>query len=103
MPGATSVWAQYTIVTEDRDALATTCREAGVPTAIHYASALNCLPPYREMPVAPTGLGQADWLAERVISLPMHPYLTAEVQDFIVTTVRQGLKSLKSGVAHAAE
>ena len=41
MPGATSVWAQYTIVTEDRDGLAKACREAGVPTAIHYASALN--------------------------------------------------------------
>ena len=103
MPGATSVWAQYTIVTEDRDALATTCREAGVPTAIHYASTLNCLPPYREMPVAPTGLHQAEWLAERVISLPMHPYLTAEAQDFIIATVRQALISLKLGVAHAAE
>ena len=50
MAGATSVWAQYTIVTEDRDGLAKACREAGVPTAIHYASALNCLPPYREFP-----------------------------------------------------
>jgi dTDP-4-amino-4,6-dideoxygalactose transaminase len=29
MPGATSVWAQYTIVTEQRDALAAACREAG--------------------------------------------------------------------------
>ena len=103
MAGATSVWAQYTIVTEDRDALAKACREAGVPTAIHYASALNCLPPYRETPTSPAGLPQAEWLAERVISLPMHPYLTAEAQDLIVATVRQALTSSKAGVAHAAE
>jgi dTDP-4-amino-4,6-dideoxygalactose transaminase len=103
MPGATSVWAQYTIVTEHRDALAKACREAGVPTAIHYASALNSLPPYRETPKSPTGLRQAEWLAARVISLPMHPYLSAEAQDLIVATVRKALTSSKAGVAHAAE
>jgi dTDP-4-amino-4,6-dideoxygalactose transaminase len=103
MAGATSVWAQYTIITEDRDALAKACREAGVPTAIHYASALNRLPPYRETPKSPTGLAQAEWLAARVISLPMHPYLTEEAQDLIVATVRQALTSSKAGVAHAAE
>ena len=103
MAGASSVWAQYTIVTENRDALAKACREAGVPTAIHYASALNCLPPYRETLKSPTGLQQAEWLADRVISLPMHPYLTAAAQDLIVATVRGALTSSKSGVAHAAE
>jgi dTDP-4-amino-4,6-dideoxygalactose transaminase len=103
MAGATSVWAQYTIVTERRDALAKACRAAGIPTAIHYASALNNLPPYRQVPTAPAGLPQAEWLAERVISLPMHPYLSDEAQDLIVATVRQALTSPKAGVAHAAE
>ena len=99
----TSVWAQYTIKAEGRDALAEACREAGVPTAIHYASALNCLPPYRQVLTAPGGVPQAEWLAERVISLPMHPYLAADAQDFIIATVRQALASAKTGVADAAE
>jgi dTDP-4-amino-4,6-dideoxygalactose transaminase len=103
MQGTTSVWAQYTIITEQRDALAKACREAGVPTAIHYASALNCLPPYRQVLTAPGGVPQAEWLAKRVISLPMHPYLAADTQDFIIATVRQALGSAKTGVAHAAE
>jgi dTDP-4-amino-4,6-dideoxygalactose transaminase len=101
--GATSVWAQYTIVTERRDELAKACRESGIPTAIHYASALNCLPPYRQFPTAPAGVPQAEWLAKRVISLPMHPYLSEEAQGLIVATVRQALGAAKSGVAHAAE
>ena len=103
MAGATSVWAQYTIITERRDALAKACRAAGVPTAIHYANALNSLPPYRQAPTPPGGLPQAEWLAERVISLPMHPYLSDEAQDLIIGTVRQALTSHKAGVAHAAE
>ena len=67
------------------------------------ASALNRLPPYRQVSTAPGGVPQAEWLAERVISLPMHPYLGAEAQDFIIATVRQALASAKTGVARAAE
>ena len=102
MAGATSVWAQYTIIAEDRDSLAKACREAGVPTAIHYASALNCLPPYRDMPTPPAGVPQAEGLAHRVISLPMHPYLNDEAQELIIDTVRQAVAAT-AGVAHAAE
>lgn len=103
MPGASSVWAQYTVVTERRDALAKACRDAGVPTAIHYASAVNCLAPYRQFPTAPGGVPEAELLAKRVISLPMHPYLSADAQALIVATVREALASPKAGVAHAAE
>jgi dTDP-4-amino-4,6-dideoxygalactose transaminase len=103
MPGATSVWAQYTIVTEDRDGLAKACREAGVPTAIHYTASLNRLPPYKHVPTPPAGVPQAEWLAERVISLPMHPYLTDAMQDLVVGTVREALASRKPSRAHAAE
>jgi len=103
MPGATSVWAQYTIVTDRRDEIAKVCREASVPTAIHYMASLNSLPPYRELPVAPAGVPQAEFFAKRVISLPMHPYLSAEAQSLIVDTVRRAVGSRGAGVAHAAE
>jgi dTDP-4-amino-4,6-dideoxygalactose transaminase len=101
MTGASSVWAQYTIVTERRDELANACREAGVPTAIHYASPLHVLPAYREFTTAPGGLPDAEWLAERVISLPMHGYLADEAQDLVIRTVRGALRSLKAPGAHA--
>jgi dTDP-4-amino-4,6-dideoxygalactose transaminase len=102
-PGATSVWAQYTIVSEDRDGLAKACRDAGVPTAIHYSASLNRLPPYRQAPTPPGGLPQAEWLSERVISLPMHPYLTEAQQDLVVRAVRDAVSSPKANRAHAAE
>jgi dTDP-4-amino-4,6-dideoxygalactose transaminase len=102
-PGATSVWAQYTIVSEDRDGLAKACRDAGVPTAIHYSASLNRLPPYRQVPTPPTGLPHAEWLSERVISLPMHPYLSETQQELVVNAVRHAVSSRKAGRAHAAE
>jgi dTDP-4-amino-4,6-dideoxygalactose transaminase len=103
MAGATSVWAQYTIVTECRDELAKACRNACIPTAIHYANALNRLPPYRDVITPPGGVPQAEWLAKRVISLPMYPYLGGDAQDLIIATVREALAPAKTGVAHAAE
>jgi dTDP-4-amino-4,6-dideoxygalactose transaminase len=101
MEGASSVWAQYTVVTERRDELAKACREAKVPTAIHYASPLHALPAYREFPTTPGGLANAEWLAERVISLPMHGYLADEAQDLIIRTVRAALRPPKLSGAHA--
>jgi dTDP-4-amino-4,6-dideoxygalactose transaminase len=103
MRGASSVWAQYTIVTEDREGVVEACRAAGVPTAIHYTQALNELAPYRDVPTPPEGLPQAEWLAKRVISLPMHPYLGEEAQDYIIATVRAALGELEAGIARAAE
>ncbi|MFA9386748.1 MAG: DegT/DnrJ/EryC1/StrS family aminotransferase [Methyloceanibacter sp.] len=99
MAGASSVWAQYTIVTERRDELAKACREAGVPTAVHYAQTLHQLAPYRDYPTAPGGLPQSEWLTDRVISLPMHGYLSEEVQDFVIDTVLDALRSGASSVA----
>jgi dTDP-4-amino-4,6-dideoxygalactose transaminase len=101
MAGASSVWAQYTIITERRDELAKACRADGVPTAIHYASALHALPAYRQFPMAPGGLSQSEWLAEHVISLPMHAYLIDETQDLVIRTVRSAVRSLKGSAAHA--
>ena len=96
--GAASVWAQYTILVERRDEFAKACREAGLPTAIHYLSPIHALPSYRDFPRAP-GLRHTDQLARRVISLPMHGYLAPETQDRIVGTVQAVVRSLKAGVA----
>ena len=102
-PGRTSVWAQYTIVTEHRDAVARGCRAAGVPTAIHYVRAVHQLPAYRDFPTAPGGLPAAERLAGRVISLPMHPYLTDAMQDLVIGTVREAVATASAGTARAAE
>jgi dTDP-4-amino-4,6-dideoxygalactose transaminase len=39
--GATSVWAQYTIQVDNREAVQAACKEAGVPTAVYYPIPLS--------------------------------------------------------------
>jgi dTDP-4-amino-4,6-dideoxygalactose transaminase len=93
--GATSVWAQYTVVVEDgdRDALARALRADGIATGIHYPTPLHRQPAYRHFPTAAGGLPVAEHLSARVLSLPMHPYLDVPTQDRIVTSLRRALAS----------
>jgi UDP-2-acetamido-2-deoxy-ribo-hexuluronate aminotransferase len=90
-PGNSHVYAQYTIRVPDRAALAEALRAEEIPTAVYYPVCLH------EQPVfASSGCGRGDFpVAERaaaeVISLPMHPHLTEEVQDRIVGVVKSVL------------
>ena len=91
--GSTSVWAQYTIRIPGggRDRIAAELKAHGVPTAIHYAKPVHQQAAYRAYPVAANGLPVSERLATEVLSLPMHPYLTGEVQDRIVEEVRRAV------------
>jgi len=91
--GMSSVWAQYTIrlAPGRRDALASALKTQGIPTAIYYAKPLHHQAAYRHFPVAEGGLPVSELLAEEVISLPIHAYLEAPVQDRIIAAVRGAL------------
>ncbi len=67
-----SAWAQYTIQVENRDQVQAKLKEQGIPTAVHYPIPLNKQPAVANANVS---LPVGDAIAERVMSLPMHPYL----------------------------
>ena len=86
--GGVSVWAQYTIETADRDGLAAHLREQGVPSAVYYPIPIHRQDVYSGYPRAPGGLPVTEAKARTVISLPMHPYLSADDQDQVIAAVR---------------
>ena len=82
-----SVYAQYTIRVEDREAVQARLKEAGVPTAVHYPLPLNRQPAVAdENAQLPVG----DRAAREVLSLPMHPYLS----DAQIAMVVDGLATV---------
>jgi dTDP-4-amino-4,6-dideoxygalactose transaminase len=89
--GYGSVWAQYTIRVEKRDALAAVLQTRGVPTAIYYPKPLHRQEPYKRYLIAGNGLPVTDKLAAEVISLPMHPYLDEPTQERVIAAVREAL------------
>lgn len=80
-----SAWAQYTIQVENRADVQEKLKAHGIPTAVHYPIPLNKQPAVAD---ANAVLLVGDAIAERVMSLPMHPYLTIEAQEKIVTTLK---------------
>ena len=100
--GATSSWAQYTVklpAGTDREGVVASLREQGVPSAIYYPVPMHEQPPYRNYPSPAGGLGVTAELCERVLALPMHPYLEGEVQQQIAGALSRALTD--SGVASA--
>jgi UDP-2-acetamido-2-deoxy-ribo-hexuluronate aminotransferase len=82
----TNVYAQFTVKVNRRDEFQSLLRSAGIPTAVHYPVPLNHQPAYEDL--CCTGCTpQAADVAGKVMSLPMHPYLTAEMQGKIATRV----------------
>ena len=83
--GAQSVWAQYTIVVEDRARLQCDLKDENIPTAVYYPIPLGRQRAYAHFPSVPTPV--SDTLSANVVSLPMHPYLDEAAQDRIVAAV----------------
>ena len=77
-------WAQYTIQVENRAEVQEKLKAQGIPTAVHYPIPLNKQPAVADAQVS---LPVGDRIAERVMSLPMHPYLTVEEQQAIVESL----------------
>jgi UDP-2-acetamido-2-deoxy-ribo-hexuluronate aminotransferase len=90
-PGRNSVFAQYTVFVDDREACQKALQEAGIPTAVHYPIPLNEQPAYREAARGgPTPLSAA--AARRVLSLPMSADIAPESQQRIVQALRAALR-----------
>ncbi len=85
--GNTCVYAQYTIIVENRDELQAKLKEKGIPTAVHYPIPLNKQPIFEQM----SHVGEipnAEYVAEHVISLPMSAWLKDEDMDQIVNMIK---------------
>jgi dTDP-4-amino-4,6-dideoxygalactose transaminase len=98
-PGCRSAWAQYSILTDERDALAEHLREAGIPSAIYYQAPLYQMPVFRGLGYQEGACPQAEAVCRKILSLPMHPYLSAEDQQRIVGAMAEyfGGGKLKTG------
>lgn len=85
--GNRSAWAQYTIRAFDRDNLLSfLSQEKNIPTAVHYPMPLNKQPAVADLSVS---LPFGDVASKEVLSLPIHPYLSANDQSYICTSIAE--------------
>lgn len=87
-PHNTSAWAQYTIRVSNREVVQAKLNEAGIPSAVHYPIPLNKQPAVSD---AGASLPVGDEIAEVVMSLPMHPYLTSEQIETVCQAIKESI------------
>ncbi len=92
-PGNTSVFAQYTIQVDDRDAVASSLNKAGVPTAIHYPIPLHRQPALQSLHAGRADLPVADAVSKKVLSLPMGPDLSDADQRQIAAALSMAVST----------
>ncbi len=72
------VYCLYTIRTKGRDGLQRGLESAGIQTAVHYPLAIHLMPAYSDARYKAGDFPAAEACARSVLSLPLHPYLSAE-------------------------
>lgn len=73
--GYVSSWAQYTLVSDDRNAEMAKYKEKGIPTVIYYGTCMHQQTAFKHLGYVDSEFPVASRLAKQVFSLPMHPYL----------------------------
>lgn len=87
---STHVFHQYTIQVMEpgrRDDLQLYLRKCGVPTMIYYPLPVHAQPAYEYLGYRAGQFPVAERLCGAVLSLPIHPLLAVEQQQYVVATV----------------
>ncbi len=89
-----SAWAQYSFLLPgtgaNRGEIQAFLKAKGIPSMVYYP-----IPIHRQGAYASYAEGRvfpvSDMLAERIVSVPMHPYLAEETQNYIIETLNEAL------------
>jgi dTDP-4-amino-4,6-dideoxygalactose transaminase len=87
-----SIWAQYSILAEDgehRACIQGRLKEAGIPTAVYYPKPLHLQTAFCGLGYQKGDFPISEDYAQRIFSLPMHPYLDETDQETIVGLINE--------------
>jgi UDP-2-acetamido-2-deoxy-ribo-hexuluronate aminotransferase len=80
----TNVYGQYTVEVDNRGAVQKKLQDLGIPTAVHYPIPMHLQPVYKSLGFNKGDFPYSERAADRVMSLPMHPYLDETTQREII-------------------
>ena len=87
-----SVWAQYSILlkqSRQRDQLQKHLSDNNIPSAIYYPIPIHKQPAFKNL--NSQSFPVSEDISQRIMSLPMHPYLEKSQQDLIIKTILEGI------------
>ncbi len=91
--GYYSSWAQYTVQLENkkqRDTLQQKLKEQGIPTMIYYPKPMHQQIAFEDTAINTNNPSTTEDLCDRVLSLPMHPYLDEKSIAEVCRAIKRG-------------
>ncbi|GAA4140870.1 DegT/DnrJ/EryC1/StrS family aminotransferase [Leifsonia shinshuensis] len=90
-PGNLDVWHLYVVRVDDRDRVLARLNEAGIGAAIHYPTPLHLTAAYQGAGLGRGSFPVAEAAADRILSLPIYPHITADQQEFVAEELAAAL------------
>ena len=88
--GNNSVYAQYTLLTQDREKISNVLKTDGIPSVAYYAVPLHLQGAFADLGHKAGDFPVAEQIAAQCLSFPMHPYLRAKKQEAIAQVIGNG-------------
>jgi dTDP-4-amino-4,6-dideoxygalactose transaminase len=79
-----SAWAQYSLLSEDREGDLQRLKEWNIPTAIYYPKPLHLQDAFRYLGYQKGDFPVSEHCAGRIFSVPMHPYMEEAEQEYVI-------------------
>ncbi|NPA33954.1 MAG: transcriptional regulator, partial [Chlorobi bacterium] len=86
------VYHQYVIKLDNehwRDPLHEFLLSKGVQNAIYYPEPIHLSKAYRFLGYSQGNFPMAEYISQKVLALPMHPFLTEEEQKYVVDCIKE--------------
>lgn len=100
LPEFLSSWAQYTLILdskEERKIIMNKLKEKNIPTNIYYPKPLHLQTVYKAYNFNLEDLKTSAKLSDRVLSIPMHPYLTEDEINNVCLSLISSIKEYRNG------
>ncbi|MXZ79779.1 MAG: DegT/DnrJ/EryC1/StrS family aminotransferase [Gammaproteobacteria bacterium] len=86
--GYTSIWAQYSVLSDHREIIIEALAEHGIPVAVYYRTPCHLSAAFAYLGYEPGDLPVSEATANRIFSLPIHPYLESGLPERIASILR---------------
>ncbi|OPX26222.1 MAG: aminotransferase DegT [Campylobacteraceae bacterium 4484_166] len=88
--GLRSVWAQYSVLSDDREKLMKRCQNKGVPTAVYYPIPLHLQKVFSYLGYKDGDLPKTEKISKEIFSLPISAFLKDDEQSYIIEVLNNG-------------
>ena len=89
--GYNSVWAQYSVLSDHREALQDALKEAGIPSVVYYRIPCHLSKAFEHLGYKEGDMPESEKASKRIFSLPMHPYVEGDFAEKVANVCRVAL------------